>query len=76
MWHPVDLAQPDHAVPPGQHPPEPMADHAGLPSGHRVVALREVDGMPHLPPGAGKSGRASHPGGSEYEDVGGAARRV
>ena len=48
----VDLAQPDHAVSRGNVPLNYRPRLPGLPPGHRVVALGEIDGMPHPIPSA------------------------
>ncbi len=47
VWHPGDLAQPDRAAPRAQHPRPATPILPGLRPGCRVVALGEVDGMPH-----------------------------
>jgi hypothetical protein len=49
-WHPVDLVQPDHAAARGQPSTELVCASSPLPSGWRVVALQEVEGMPRPGP--------------------------
>jgi hypothetical protein len=47
VWHPVGLAQPDHAAAQGQPSTDRYVRHVALPLGCRVVARGEAGGMPH-----------------------------
>ena len=47
VWHPVDLAQPDHTSARGQPSTDSARASSGSAPGWRVVALGEVDGMTH-----------------------------
>lgn len=49
VWHPVGLAQPDHAVPRGNISPSRRPSLPGLTAGRHVVAPWDVDGFHTLP---------------------------
>jgi hypothetical protein len=47
VWYPLDLAQPDRATARGQPSTRSAVCDLALPPGCGVVALREVEWMPH-----------------------------
>jgi hypothetical protein len=48
-WDPVDLLEGYHAVPRGQAWQVGLVVGKNVALGHRVVGLRQIDGMPHKP---------------------------
>ena len=47
VWHPIDLPEGYHPVPPGASMASSTRGEAGCcPRGHRVVGLHQADGMP------------------------------
>jgi hypothetical protein len=49
VWHPVDLPRATTQCPGGKPGKLGLWLRRMLPPGHRVVGLRQIDGMPHNP---------------------------